>query len=392
MRAHSQCAKPMKQAGPDNTPMSIGLLSDAARARVTIIETNSPDDAFICLFCAETINNKLASNQVSGSDAASAATASGSGSATNTSLGAPLLVGDNTNTSAIVANEGTTSPTIENPGTGSSTSIPAGPPATEADSANGSATTEHLRGADNYGMSVDQYQEFKRLFYAKYDARQEQLKFPSKVLSQEEYDHALAVISNWEANKKRSTEEKAIGRKYSHQVASHNSSLVDKKSNRKIVLKNDLFDIINRCHSFQLKHGKDPRPVHGAIKQDYYGITEEDIKTFISLCPICTASRNKISAKMQPLKMILSSTVGKRAQMDLIDMTSSPDHINGYKWILRLIDHHSGYGQVRPLKNKTADECSVKIIEILCSMPVFDIIQSDNGGEFLGNTIRLINE
>ena len=65
--------------------------------------------------------------------------------------------------------------------------------------------------------------------------------------------------------------------------------------------------------------------------------------------------------------MILSATIlGKRGQMDLIDMSSQQDP-DGYKWILRLIDHLSGHGHVRPLFTKTALECGAAIIQILSS-------------------------
>ena len=77
--------------------------------------------------------------------------------------------------------------------------------------------------------------------------------------------------------------------------------------------------------------------------------------------------------------------------MDLIDMTSQQDP-DGYCWILRLVDHLSGFGAVRALKSKTSEECAIAIIQILCSFPDFDILQSDNGGEFLGETVKILNE
>ena len=85
--------------------------------------------------------------------------------------------------------------------------------------------------------------------------------------------------------------------------------------------------------------------------------------------------------------------IGKRAQMDLIDMSSQEDPA-GYKWILRLVDHHSGHCHVRPLFTKTAEECGTAIIQILSSSIDFDILQSDNGGggEFLGKTIEFVNK
>lgn len=66
-------------------------------------------------------------------------------------------------------------------------------------------------------------------------------------------------------------------------------------------------------------------------------------------------------------------------------------HPAGYCWILRLIDHLSGHGHVRPLKTKTSEECGKAIIQILSSSVEFHILQSDNGGEFLGKTIEYVN-
>jgi hypothetical protein len=43
---------------------------------------------------------------------------------------------------------------------------------------------------------------------------------------------------------------------------------------------------------------------------------------------------------MAPLKMIISETIGSRAQVDLIDYTQKPDE--DFKWVLCYVDHHSG--------------------------------------------------
>ena len=87
--------------------------------------------------------------------------------------------------------------------------------------------------------------------------------------------------------------------------------------------------------------------------------------------------------------MILSNTVGSHAQMDLIDMSSQ--EFAGYKWILRYHDHHSGFAHVGVLHTKTAKECGKELMKILSTAIVPEVLQSDNGGEFLGDCVRLIN-
>ena len=84
-------------------------------------------------------------------------------------------------------------------------------------------------------------------------------------------------------------------------------------------------------HFDQATHVGYARSILQVIKETYYGITESYIKLFLSLCPVCSdAAQGRIIAKHQPLLMILTTTIGERAQMDLIDMTSSPDQTTGH--------------------------------------------------------------
>jgi hypothetical protein len=77
------------------------------------------------------------------------------------------------------------------------------------------------------------------------------------------------------------------------------------------------------------------------------------------------------------LKMILSKAVGSRYQMDLIEM---PPH-DGYRYILRVVDHLSTYGFVAPLEGRSSIHVGKALIKILCHAIIPEILQSDNGGE-----------
>ncbi len=112
--------------------------------------------------------------------------------------------------------------------------------------------------------------------------------------------------------------------------------LNNNNKNLKVGTKEQSFTIIMEVH-IALSHAKDSRKIYTEIKRRWYGITQEDVTSALPLCPVCMASQTKITAKQRPLQMILSETIGSRAQMDLIDMTSQQD--DGYCWILRLIDH-----------------------------------------------------
>ena len=244
-------------------------------------------------------------------------------------------------------------------------------------------------------ISFDQMKEYHRLFYTSLGERYAKITTKPQFLTKDEYDFALDTIKNWKTGESHDAAAKAAYRKYTYVQASYDSALRSKNKGDgtlKIAQKDNIFDIIIRSHAKTTRHVVDSRPVYNLIKKEYYGITEDDVKLCISLCPICVASRTIITAKQVPQKMIISPTIGDRAVMDLIDMSSSPDPITGDKWILRLIDHHSGYGQVRAQQRKTAEITSVNVIQICCAMPEFDIIQSDNGGEFLGKTIKRLNK
>jgi len=75
--------------------------------------------------------------------------------------------------------------------------------------------------------------------------------------------------------------------------------------------------------------------------------------------------------------MMLSGSVSNRHQMDLIEMPV----FEGYRYILRVVDHLSLYGFVAPIKNRTAEEVGNNLIRILSSAIVPQILQSDNGSE-----------
>jgi hypothetical protein len=88
--------------------------------------------------------------------------------------------------------------------------------------------------------------------------------------------------------------------------------------------------------------------------------------------------------------MILSNTIGKQAQMDLIDYRRHA--CLGYCWILWLVDHHSGFAHAVPLKRKAAKQTGRTLVCILSLACTPKILQSDNGSEFLGKYIFYVKE
>jgi hypothetical protein len=104
---------------------------------------------------------------------------------------------------------------------------------------------------------------------------------------------------------------------------------------------------------------------------------EEYVQVLLNLCPVCQSNPKKIVAKQVTLKM---TTIGHRAQVDTK---------GGYKWILRYIDHHSETSDVGASKDKTAAHIAPIIIRIMALTLIPCILQSYNGGEFLGETVAV---
>jgi hypothetical protein len=146
-----------------------------------------------------------------------------------------------------------------------------------------------------------------------------------------------------------------------------------------------------KFHHDKLSHAKDFKKNKAELDRVWYSIPESCIKLFLNLCPTCYSGSNPTKAsKMNPLKFIHSPRVGHRAQIDLIGMESQA--YNGYEYILRYIDHLSGFSHVAALKSKAAGPIGMKLIEILSCSIVPEILQSDNGSEFLGHCIALIKK
>jgi hypothetical protein len=103
-----------------------------------------------------------------------------------------------------------------------------------------------------------------------------------------------------------------------------------------------------------------------------------------------STARPPVADTLNPLKMIILNTIGKRTQMDLINYRQRA--CLGYHWILQFVDHHSGFAHVAPLKRKTAKQRGRALARILSSTCIPEILQSDNGSDFLDKCIYYVKE
>ena len=75
------------------------------------------------------------------------------------------------------------------------------------------------------------------------------------------------------------------------------------------------------------------------------------VAEYIDLCTICATESKAKSKRMKKLKPIISKTFNDRGQVDLVDMSSTPD--GEYKWILHYQDHLTKFTTLRALKDKS---------------------------------------
>ena len=103
------------------------------------------------------------------------------------------------------------------------------------------------------------------------------------------------------------------------------------------------FDIMKESH-YGLAHARDLKKNKNELDSKCYRIPSSALKLFLNLCPLCFPSRPSKKQHRAPLKMIYSPRFGHRAQIDLINMETKSN--TGYNYILRYVDHLSGFAHV----------------------------------------------
>ena len=236
---------------------------------------------------------------------------------------------------------------------------------------------------------------WKKTFYNVYGPKFQGMS-NTTLIDQARYDFivkSLQSISAYPSDHKLVLQEKKFKKKYIILSNIKNRCLHRRGSSGEWLLVptyEEIFDIM-KYHHVSLSHCKDFRKNKDEVDKAWYSIPESCLKIFLNLCPTCySGSSPTRSSKQNPLKFNHSPRVGHRAQIDLISMeTQSYD---GYEYILRYVDHLSGFSHVAPLKSKESSPIGKQLIIFFSTAMIPEILQSDNGSEFLGDCIGLIRE
>lgn len=154
--------------------------------------------------------------------------------------------------------------------------------------------------------------------------------------------------------------------------------------NIKVYVHNDeLFDILRSAH-IDIGHGGLHR-MYDIIHKKYHNVQRKIIQLFLNHCEICQRKKS-FPKKGVVVKPLLFNRVGARGQVDLIDMQSCKD--KNYKFILNYQDHLSKFVLLRPLETKSAPEVAYVLVDLFCIFGCPEILQSDNGREFVNSIIN----
>jgi hypothetical protein len=85
------------------------------------------------------------------------------------------------------------------------------------------------------------------------------------------------------------------------------------------------------------------------------------------------------------VKPIIHTEINSRCQVDLIDMQANSD--NDYKFIMVYQDHLTKFFILRPLKFKRVEKVTYCLLDIFTLFGAPNILQSDNGREFVNAVI-----
>ena len=114
------------------------------------------------------------------------------------------------------------------------------------------------------------------------------------------------------------------------------------------------------------------------------GITR-DIKRYIASCPDCQLKRDRLKHLHGPGYHLSSGKPGEHIGMDSI--VNLPPDVHGYHHILVIVDHFTRWTELTPIKTLEAEEACQVILDYITRYGTPQNITSDNGTQFINNTV-----
>jgi hypothetical protein len=142
------------------------------------------------------------------------------------------------------------------------------------------------------------------------------------------------------------------------------------------------FDAISEVHKSTIHGGVSM--MLAALHEKFWNVTQEEVKFFKSCCATC-AKKAKLPSTSLVVKPVRSHNFGSRGQVDLFDLQSI--RVKGYNWVLQYQDHFTKLSVLRPLKSKRGIEVAHALLGVFTEFGPPNILQSDNGREFVNQIL-----
>ncbi len=118
------------------------------------------------------------------------------------------------------------------------------------------------------------------------------------------------------------------------------------------------------------------------VKARHGNITREICKVFTDCCPHCIKLLHRFKPKAG-VKNMVTDGFGVRGQVDLIDFQSMLD--GAFCYLLNYIDHGIKKLTSTPITAKQATSTALALFNIFTEQGPLLVLQTDNGGEFVGS-------
>jgi hypothetical protein len=149
---------------------------------------------------------------------------------------------------------------------------------------------------------------------------------------------------------------------------------------RKVVTIDEVFDVIVKEHAVNSNHSGRDKTFY-QINRQYHGIKREEVMYLLKQCKTCNVEKPKTDRVVPlPLNPTTSKSLFERVQIDLMDLTTTPD--GEWKWILHIVDHWSKFSCAYPLRSKEAEEVADRLASWIGMFGPPEILECDKGAEF----------
>ncbi|XP_068205367.1 KRAB-A domain-containing protein 2-like [Palaemon carinicauda] len=145
----------------------------------------------------------------------------------------------------------------------------------------------------------------------------------------------------------------------------------------------EVFDIVKAAHE-GIGHDGGKKTI-AEVKKKWSNITQEVCYLYILFCEHCHQKKARKVLKGLVVKPVRSHHIFSRCQIDLINFQTLPD--GDYKYIMTCVYHFIKFCVLCPLTTKRAEEVAAYLLDIFLTFGAPDILQSDNGREFVNAVI-----